>query len=75
MSPANRKFTAQEKAAILKKHPIEDIPISKICKKYGMSPSTLYEWRNKSFTNAPLSFGNQTTRSIDWNLPVQHGRA
>jgi len=41
MSPTKRKFTAHEKATILREHLIEGVPVSKICKKYGMSPSTV----------------------------------
>jgi len=43
MSPAKQEFTAYEKATILREHLVEGVPVCDICKKYGMSPSTVYE--------------------------------
>lgn len=57
MSSAKQKFTAYEKTAILREHLINGVPVSKICEKYGMSPSTVYGWRNKLLKEAPLAFG------------------
>jgi len=57
MSPSKRKFITHEKTAILREHLLEGVPVSKIHEKYGMSPSTVYGWRNKLFTEAPLIFG------------------
>lgn len=57
MSQTSHKFTAHEKAAILREHLLEGVPVSTICEKYGMSPSTVYGWRNKLIENAPLTFG------------------
>ena len=34
MSSVKRKFTAQEKAAILKEHFLRGVPVSEICKRY-----------------------------------------
>ena len=36
LSPTRRRYSAHEKAAILREHLLEGVPISKICKKYGM---------------------------------------
>lgn len=57
MPHTNGKFTAHEKTAILREHLIEGVPVSTICEKYGMSPSTIYQWRNKLLEKAPLTFG------------------
>ena len=57
MSQTSHKFTAHEKAAILREHLLEDIPVAIISEKYGMSPSTVYGWRHKLLENAPLTFG------------------
>ena len=57
MSPAKQEFTAYEKATILREHLVEGVPVCDICKKYGVSPSTVYEWRSKLFDEAHLTFG------------------
>ena len=49
MSPAKRSFTAHEKITILKKHLLENQPITKLSSKYGIPKTTLYGWRQELF--------------------------
>jgi transposase-like protein len=43
MAKARRNFTGTEKAAILREHLIEKVPISDVCEKRGLQPTVFYQ--------------------------------
>ena len=53
-----RVHTARERIIILKENLLERVSVSKLCKKYGIQPSTFYGWRKKLFDQALLTFGD-----------------
>ena len=71
MPSEKQKFTAHEKAAILKEHLIKGVSVSKISDKYGVSPSTVYGWRRKLLDEAPLTFGAASIET-DAEPPAPH---
>ena len=46
-----RKFSAEEKAAILRKHLVEKKPVSDVCDEYGIQPSLFYGWQRQLMEN------------------------
>jgi transposase len=46
-----RVFTAEQKAAILKRHLIEKVQVSDLCDEYQLSPGLFYEWQKKAMEN------------------------
>ncbi len=58
MPRKKRVHTAREKIIILKENLLERMPVSNLCKKYGIHPSTFYQWRRKLFERALLAFGD-----------------
>ena len=58
MTRKKRVHTARERIVILKENMLERVPVSKLCKKYGIQPSTFYGWRKKLFDQALLAFGD-----------------
>ncbi len=44
-----RQFTAEEKAAILRRHFVEKIPVSDLCDEYRLHPSLFYLWQRQAF--------------------------
>ena len=55
---ARRHFSVPEKVAILKRHLLEGIPVSKLCDEVGIKPTVFYAWQKVLFENAHLAFEN-----------------
>ena len=51
-----KRFTAQEKVAILRLHLLERTPISDLCDKHGIHPTMFYRWQKEFFENAAAAF-------------------
>jgi transposase len=50
-----RHFTAEQKAAILKRHLMDKISVSDLCDEYQLQPSVFYEWQKKLLDNAAVA--------------------
>jgi len=46
-----RHYTADEKAAILRKHFVDKKPISEICEEHKIQPSVFYDWQRNALNN------------------------
>ena len=47
-----RSFTAEQKAALLRSHYVDKVPISKLCEENDLQPSLFYYWQKQFFENA-----------------------
>ena len=47
MSKTRKQYTPTEKVAILKRHLVDDVPVSDLCDEYGLHPTLLYNWQNR----------------------------
>jgi len=46
-----RKFTAEQKAAILRRHLQDKVPFSDLCDEYKIQPSVFYTWQRQLLEN------------------------
>jgi transposase-like protein len=46
-----KRFTAQEKVAILRLHLLEHVPASDLCDQHGIHPTMFYRWQKEFFEN------------------------
>jgi transposase-like protein len=61
-----RHFTPQEKVAIVKRHLLEAVPISKLCDEFEINPTLFYQWQRQLFENAHLAFENgRKSRAVE----------
>lgn len=51
-----RRFTAQEKVAVLRQHLVEKVPVSEVCDKHGLNPTVFYRWQKEFFENGAAAF-------------------
>jgi len=51
-----RRFTAQQKVAVLREHLVEKVPVSQVCDKHGLNPTALYRWQKEFFENGAAAF-------------------
>ena len=56
MKQQRRHLTAVEKAAILREHLLDKIPVSDLCDKHGLHPTLFYRWQKELFENASAAF-------------------
>lgn len=47
-----RSFTADQKAALLRRHYVDKVPISQLCEENDLQPSLFYYWQKQFFENA-----------------------
>ena len=60
-----KRFTAQEKVAILRLHLLEHIPISDLCDQHGIHPTMFYRWQKEFFENGSATFESRSRRPAD----------
>jgi transposase-like protein len=51
-----RKFTNEEKAAILRRHLVDKIPVSDLCEEHHIQPSLFYLWQRQVMENLGAAF-------------------
>ena len=51
-----REYTAEEKVAILRRHLLEQEPVSKLCDELGLQPTVFYRWQKEFFENGAAAF-------------------
>ena len=56
MSKKKPNLSGDKKLAILREHLINKTPISEICEKHQITPSSFYRWQQELFTNATDCF-------------------
>lgn len=60
-----KRFTSQEKVAILRLHLLEGTPVSDLCDKHGIGPSMFYRWQQEFFENGAAAFEARARRATD----------
>lgn len=51
-----RHFTGQQKAAIVKAHLVDGVPLSQLCDQHQIQPTQFYLWQKQLFENAQAAF-------------------
>ena len=56
MKKRRKHCTPEEKVAILRRHLLEQVPISELCDKQGLQPTVFYRWQKEFFENGASAF-------------------
>jgi len=51
-----RHFTAQQKAALVKRHLLDGVAISDLCDEAQITPTQFYQWQKQLFEGAAAAF-------------------
>ena len=51
-----RLFSPQEKVAVLRRHLLENVPVSQLCDELHIAPGLFYLWQREFFENGHLAF-------------------
>jgi transposase-like protein len=63
MRKPRKLYTAEEKVAILRRHLVENEPVSKLSDELGIKPTLLYRWQKEFFENGAAAFQSKTRTS------------
>jgi transposase-like protein len=58
MTKARNHRSPEEKAALLRRHHIDKVPVTTICEEAGLQPSVFYHWQRELFERAAQVLGN-----------------
>ena len=56
MKKQRKRYSPEEKVAILRRHLLEKEPISKLCDELGLQPTVFYRWQKEFFENGTAAF-------------------
>src|SRR3954471_9209726 len=56
MRKPRKNYTPVEKVAILRRHLIDQVPVSDLCDEHQLSPTLFYLWQKQFFENGPAAF-------------------
>jgi transposase-like protein len=56
-------YTPEEKVFILKRHLVEQVPISDLCDEYKLQPKVFYLWQKQFFENGAAAFVRDNDRT------------
>jgi transposase len=56
MKKQRKHYTPEEKVAILRRHLLEQVPISELCGRHGLQPTVFYRWQKEFFENGAAAF-------------------
>lgn len=60
MKKSRKHYTAEEKVAILRRHLLEQEPVSRLCDELGLQPTVFYRWQKEFFENGAAAFQART---------------
>jgi transposase len=53
---ARRRFTAEQKATVVRRHLVDKIAVSDLCDEYKIQPSVFYSWQKQVSDNIARAF-------------------
>ena len=60
-----KRFTAQEKLAILRLHLLERTPVSDLCDRHGIHPTMFYRWQKEFFDHGAAALERRSKHADD----------
>lgn len=59
MRRRRKHYTGEEKVRILRKHLIDQVPVSDLCDEMGLQPTVFYRWQKEFFEHGAAAFERQ----------------
>ena len=56
MSVKRRRFLAEDKVRIIRRHLVDRVTVSDLCDEYGLSPNHFYRWQKDFFEKGHAAF-------------------
>jgi transposase len=71
MEKQRRRFTGTEKVALIKKHLVDHVAVSKLCEDHDLHASQFYLWLKEFFENGHRAFDSDRQAKADENAKDQ----
>lgn len=55
-----RRFTPEQKVTIIRRHLLEQVPVSDLCDECDLQPTVFYRWQKQLFEKGAAAFERQT---------------
>jgi transposase len=59
MRKERKHFTPEEKVAILRRHLVDQVPVSELCEELSLRPTVFYRWQKEFFENGAAAFQSE----------------
>ena len=70
MTRKRRSFSPAEKAAAVRKHLVDKVPVSQIADEMKVQPTLIHNWINAVLSQAERAFeSNRSGKKTKWNAP------
>ncbi len=56
MKKPRKHYSGEENVAILRRHLLEQEPVSMLCDEFGLRPTVFYRWQKEFFENGAAAF-------------------
>lgn len=56
MTKRRKHYSPQEKVSILRRHLLDQVPVSDLCDELGLAPTVLYRWQQEFFEHGAAAF-------------------
>jgi transposase-like protein len=56
MRKERNHYTPEEKVAILRRHLLDQVPVSELCEENGLQPTVFYRWQKELFEHGAAAF-------------------
>jgi len=64
MTQQRRRFSAQEKVAVLRRHLVEKVAVSDLCDEFHLAPNLFYRWQKEFFENGAAAFEQDSSTEL-----------
>lgn len=62
MTQRRKHYSGEEKVAILRRHLLEQVPVSDLCDELGLAPTVFYRWQKEFFEHGAAAFERKSKR-------------
>jgi transposase len=59
-----RRYSPDEKVALLRRHLLEQVPVSELCREHDLHPNVFYRWQKEFFEGGAAAFAKESSVQI-----------
>ena len=56
-------YSAEQKVAIIRRHLVDQVPVSELCDEYHLQPTVFYRWQKEFFENGAAAFAKSQPKN------------
>jgi transposase len=59
-----KRYSPEEKVVILRRHLLEQVPVSELCREHDLHPNVFYRWQKEFFEGGVAAFAKESSAQI-----------